>query len=507
MAIRPGICGTVWRRQSVAVPPVRWLVLGACFSTGRAFSARTADGDGSVNHVFVRCKSSGSMIISLYNVFEHPPTTPLLLYLPPSPQSHIKATEDFEGDVEAQPASYTDDLASPPDYLLRQNIPIVSIRYRWSAAKIDEASSETAKRDARTKVPPLTHIWPTPLHDVMFAYDWIQKHLAPPPVEVTKPGRARRPSFSKRSRMQPRRDLYVYGSHLGASLATSLALTESYRDRHMAIRGVAAYNGIYNWTAFVKMAADGIPVADNATTIKRIAPGTPSLSSLFATPADLFDTFLSPCLFFRTPGLVVPPVDFDEEVNRTRIEEAELRLEQMEDRAALDVDGVPIPKRETSILIMGMSQKSYLAFPPMQSTLTIPPALLMHTLAYGEADAVDHSTNSKPRPRKIPEAVHGRNSYAAQADEMASLLRRGIDRYELKRKKAAEQIVLPEYKVVENDNEADSRSTESERRVQQVGIGASPKNGSLELGEKGQKILLGWLSEHMKKAGKNSPKL
>jgi len=46
------------------------------------------------------------------------------------------------------------------------------------------------------------------------------------------------------------RPILVYGSFLGATLATSLALTESFASKNLPTRiaGLVAKNGVYDWT-------------------------------------------------------------------------------------------------------------------------------------------------------------------------------------------------------------------------------------------------------------------
>ena len=190
---------------------------------------------------------------SLHNAAQT--TLPLLIYIPPSPSP--------------SPPSPT---SLPP--LLRP-YPTAIIHYRWSANPPPPTSG-----------PPTPHHWPTPLHDISFAYAHIATHLSPP--------------------YPSRRPLFILSSHVGASLATSLALTEAHPHRHFAVRGLAVYNGVYNWSMFLPdhrvhhddKAPPGCTAMDE---LGRLTPG------LFRKPANLFDPFASPSLFFRTAGLDAPP--------------------------------------------------------------------------------------------------------------------------------------------------------------------------------------------------------
>ncbi|CAK7216708.1 hypothetical protein SEUCBS140593_002962 [Sporothrix eucalyptigena] len=327
----------------------------------------------------------------------------------------------------------------------------------------------------------------------MFAYDWVKRHLSPPLSASVRGGDGRRHFL--------RRDFYVYGSYLSASLATSLALTETHPQHRVAIRGVAAYNGIYNWTAYVGMTEDSIPVADRAETVQSVTPGIQPLPLLFRKPTDLFDAFASPCLFFRTTGHLIAPLDLDEDTSRQLLEENEARLEEEEEKDGQKADQA-FGKRTFSIELLGTSRKVYLGFPPLKSTLCIPSALFLHT-----SETEPPATASKPararkpnsRPRKIPESSNGHNSFAIQADEIMSLMRRSIDKVEIKRQRDKMPSFVPEYSVRRLDeSDAATQTSESEQRVRIASI-AAPTDDSLSLGKDGQKLLLDWLDEHMTK--------
>ncbi|KAL1910640.1 hypothetical protein Sste5344_003537 [Sporothrix stenoceras] len=429
----------------------------------------------------------GSAKFRLYNVHKHSSTTPLLLYLPPS--HHPPLEFDGEDGVGIAEGIQEAALQPPPSFLLRRNYPIAAIRYRWSKGDTHNIRDATRNPD-EIQLP--SYLWPRPLHDVLFAYDWVKKHLSPPLSASVRGADGRRHFL--------RRDLYVFGSYLGAGLATALALTETHPPHRVAIRGVAAYNGIYNWTAYVGMTADSIPVADDAATIDSLTPGIRSLPELFRQPSDLFDTFASPSLFFRTTGHLIAPLHLDRDTSRQLLEEREARLEEEEGRDS-QASVQPFGKRTFGMELLGTSRKAYLAFPPIKSTLSIPSALFLHTAPDEPPPTAKptraRKTGASARLRKIPEATNTNNSFAIQADEMASLMRRGIDKVEIKRHQEKLPILLPTYtndRHIETDIEV--RSSESEQRVRLAGIDA-PVNDPFDLGEDGQAILLDWLDEHM----------
>lgn len=303
----------------------------------------------------VRCGSSGSIpisyapgtLVSAASHTDHPSlhnaaqtTLPLLIYIPPSPSP--------------SPPSPT---SLPP---LLQPYPTAMIHYRWSATPPPPTSG-----------PPTPHHWPTPLHDVSFAYAHIATHLSPP--------------------YPSRRPIFILSSHAGASLATSLALTEAHPHRHFAVRGLAVYNGVFNWSMFLPdhrvhqddKATPGCAAMDE---LGRLTPG------LFRKPANLFDPFASPSLFFRTAGLDTPP-SF---------------TPQTDDLASLSEDAPEPPAR---------LRRAALIFPPRTSTLKIPETHLLYT-------------RPPPPPghkRRANAKVRG-NTFEAQAVELAGLMRRSVER-------------------------------------------------------------------------------
>lgn len=174
----------------------------------------------------------------------------------------------------------------------------------------EKGKEELAEDDEDINITPLH--WPTPIHDVLFGYSWICQNLQP--------------------KYPQRKDVYICGSYLGASLAAGLALSESYPHARMAVRGLLAYNGIYDWTTFLPDHPIHRPKGDDrilieeqldklnrdldedggpAATSPIIAHYQRRLEDLFGSPSGLFDSFASACLFFHTAGLFIPPT-FDE---------------------------------------------------------------------------------------------------------------------------------------------------------------------------------------------------
>lgn len=179
----------------------------------------------------------------------------------------------------------------------------------WSSGASDvKEKDEEIEQDDDEDINRTPLHWPTPIHDVLFGYSWITQNLLP--------------------KYPKRKDVYICGSYLGASLAAGLALSESYPHARMAVRGLITYNGIYDWTTFLPDHPIHRPKGDDriliesqlqklnrdldedsgpAATSPIIAHYQRRLEDLFGSPSGLFDNFASACLFFHTAGLFVPP--------------------------------------------------------------------------------------------------------------------------------------------------------------------------------------------------------
>ncbi|MCJ1351009.1 MAG: hypothetical protein MMC33_000991 [Icmadophila ericetorum] len=144
--------------------------------------------------------------------------------------------------------------------------------------------------------------YPTPIHDVLAGYDWIQKNLIRP-NEYELPFR-----------------IGVYGELMGGSLAAMLGLTECSIIKRAAIRSVMVSNPITDWTAIHEgmMNSGGSSECDNSDGNGTLEGGNASASGfsvqalletrskIFRKPEAYFDQFASPLLFFRTPSSDLP---------------------------------------------------------------------------------------------------------------------------------------------------------------------------------------------------------
>ncbi|KAK0617225.1 hypothetical protein B0T14DRAFT_556508 [Immersiella caudata] len=422
-----------WRATRVQTPR---LALGR-----RCFTSRA------VEHVQVSTASAGEITVSLHNTEEHSSTSPLVLWIPP-----CSFCDGYD------PAGLV-----PPRWLVE--FPTVTLNYRWPGLFEDPKSaySSTPRQ------------WPMPLHDISFGYQWVLQHLAPADLA--------------------RRDIYVYGSYLGASLAASLALTESHAHEPMAIRGLIAYNGIYNWTTFLPDHPVNKP-RDPPKGKKRFLPTLedepppdPQPNNpfhllrqqsplLFHDPSNLFDPFASPTLFFRTSGLLVPP-DFHSSA-----------LDPVPSAFTSAVDALSSGRTLQSSLeneneTTRASRKAYLTFPPRKSTLQIPPTLLLYDPPPPSYHTKSRSRLTTKRKRPEPKA----DSFQAQASGLANSMIRSVEMFELKdRMKWDSTYEDPEVRV-----------EEAERRVNVVEVEKYAEDGRdqglevLDLNAEGEGVARGWL--------------
>lgn len=144
--------------------------------------------------------------------------------------------------------------------------------------------------------PELDHRFPTPIHDIFAAWDYITGQLA---LQNT--------TF-KRSK------ICLCGSHIGGALALMLALTNP-----SVVHAVAVENPLVDWVMLDELAAYSTENGKGNTSTRKTtkhdvneatAQTAKALiqlrTSLFRTPSGYFDQFASPTLFLRAPGRDTP---------------------------------------------------------------------------------------------------------------------------------------------------------------------------------------------------------
>ncbi|RDL37052.1 uncharacterized protein BP5553_04485 [Venustampulla echinocandica] len=405
----------------------------------------------------IACGSAGSITVDLYN--SHllaNSTSPLYIYLPPT-GLHLRETH---------PAI--------PSFLLSPTNALARINYRWNQpppSPRPTSSSSTSSTILPSPSPPLltshqsyaNHPFPTPLHDTLHAYNFLTTSLLPsfaPQLESTSsPYKSTFSPDSAYYKPPPtpktaQRPLIIYGSYLGGTLATSLALTESLSSKHHAysIAGLIVKNGIFDWTGI----GTSLPPESSSEESEKKPPSSPEQSlamradfhwdtktlhalkmRLFASPAGTFDAFASPVLFFRTSGLDVPatwPCLEPPTTTSTAHEDTTIM--------STSLSSPPPPRSSTSTPITthlaSTTQKAHLKFPPRDSGLKIPRTLLLTTSPPAPPTPYlrpqSPSLKRKPTPKSRSKAKAKSDSITpeTQAYELESLMRRSLTLHEFK---------------------------------------------------------------------------
>jgi hypothetical protein len=320
----------------------------------------------------------------------------------------------------------------------------------------------------------------------------------------------------------------VYGSYLGASLASSLALTESHTHQPVAIRGLLAFNGIYNWTTLLpdhpnnKVMLDKPPEMEGLDgNDKDLRFAKDLMPSHFERPDNLFDPFVSPVLFFHTAGMLVPTsftersapnmsegfigvVDQQSATSRvddpydqayvysdpedppppTPYDDIEETVTETEDENT-GTNSSPEGGSSNSLLAAASLQparKGYMTFPPRASSLKIPDTLLMHTTPPPGPTVPDSVQGQRRRLALGKRLKAAENSFGSQALGLAGLMCRSVNLYELRER-------------AKWDVEFRGWDTEALRRVQVEDVGVAEHGGAdgFGLGPHGEEIAAHWL--------------
>jgi hypothetical protein len=223
------------------------------------------------------------------------------------------------------------------------------------------------------------------------------------------------------------RPLIIYSSFLGGTLATSLALTESWSsslgDGKMSILGLIVKDGVFDWT---RVATSKDPLSNtNQEKVMKYGDGdkiwkeawdTQSLHNmkkkLFKEPASAFDTFASPLLFFRTAGISVPKWWVGEKrdpapaVDHTLLDGLSLSPEEVQELKGVDT---PSPIRSSQNQVkeeeLEVSRQSYLKFPPKDSGLRIPRAVFYTSSPISGNIAEDEEEERERQARELVNAM------------------------------------------------------------------------------------------------------
>ncbi|KAK5944830.1 hypothetical protein PMZ80_002031 [Knufia obscura] len=198
-----------------------------------------------------------------------PPTTTnsnILVRLPPGP--FPEDSDSKEPDV----------LGHRAQELSRQfhDTTVIDVQYRLTARPKDGPAH-------------LDHRFPTPIHDIYTAWDYIRDELA------------------SHTSTNTNTKICLCGSHIGGALALTLALTNPEQ-----IHAIAIENPLVDWVILDELAGDDGTVSRRRTTkrdrdLREAAQSLIRLRTrLFRTPSAYFDAFASPTMFLRAPGRDTP---------------------------------------------------------------------------------------------------------------------------------------------------------------------------------------------------------
>jgi hypothetical protein len=186
------------------------------------------------------------------------------------------------------------------------------------------------------------------------------------------------------------------------------------------------------------------------------------MPDLFGEPSQLFDPFVSPCLFFQTPGLLVPQ-KFDASADPV--------ISMLGSTVAASAEAQEAIKALLQMMKDKPPRRSPLAFPPRQSTLKIPETLLLHTEL-----PPPPMTFQKRRRKAVVD-----NHFKTQAHELMSLMRRSLEKLELRERSKWDQ-----------DFEG---YLEVNRRVQCYDVGKDEQ--PFHLPDYGKELACEWLEDRM----------
>lgn len=232
----------------------------------------------------------------------------VILYLPPGPifqgfntrQTNEKVSQVNAEDTEQFLGGPLSHLTSSVQQVLatKASATVVTINYRLGGLYDFESVTESQtdfQNEERPEQPistvaaqPRLFQFPTPVHDTLAGFDWIQNNLKPA-------------------------KLGVLGSHVGGSLALMLALTEA-----RLVHAAAAISPVCDWPGLDEYCA-AEALDERAPTKKQkrnpkskgrapwdLLPLLQARERFFATPEKCFDAFASPILLLRSAGREVP---------------------------------------------------------------------------------------------------------------------------------------------------------------------------------------------------------
>lgn len=156
---------------------------------------------------------------------------------------------------------------------------VVTVHYRLGPMAQGVEGGESTEKEIRF------FQFPTPIHDTLAAFDWVNENLHP-------------------------RTLGTVGARIGGALAVMLALTEPRKVTATAtISPITNWADLDNWcinkhTENEKSFDEG--QLENAISPSELVPLLSTRERLFQIPCHYFSPFASPLLFLRSAGVVAP---------------------------------------------------------------------------------------------------------------------------------------------------------------------------------------------------------
>ncbi|KAK5096895.1 hypothetical protein LTS08_007385 [Lithohypha guttulata] len=166
---------------------------------------------------------------------------------------------------------------------------------QFPAATVIELCYRLAPRNLQANY---DHRFPTPIHDVFVAWDYILERIG-----------SNESTCGAKEINHERPKICLYGSNIGGALALTLALTNPDQ-----IHAVAIEDPLVDWVSLDEIASH-VPMKRKINTRRneeREAQAEAARvlvnlrSSLFRSPSGYFDPFASPTLFLRAPGRDTP---------------------------------------------------------------------------------------------------------------------------------------------------------------------------------------------------------
>lgn len=382
------------------------------------------------------------------------PTSPLIIYLPPI-GTHLRSQ-----------------YPPIPSFLRTPFAALAQINYRWNLPLSSTTNPSPKLLSSHPSY--ANHPFPTPLHDTLHAYIYLLKHYLPafsPPRPSNSNSQRRRTLYSLPETSLPKqvqRPLLIYGSFLGGTLATSLALTESFASKQVptTISGLIARDAVFDWTSISvsetpSLSSQSLLESEGRWQSRRAleegwdATTLHSLKKrLFSTPASTFDSFASPLLFFRTAGLAVPTSPWDLPTPPSTASTTTTPPVSSSPTPSPSGEGERSPHiiQEYKLLmeegILGkrveefddpVTRRANLKFPPRESGLRIPRSLFLTSPSPPQLT----SSTLKKKPSKMTEEEENTITPITQAEEMAKLMRRSVLLHEFKDRKLWDEDLDP----------------------------------------------------------------